>query len=216
MEVKIIPSAFATNIQIFNSKLEILKFSKEIHLDFMDGKFTPKKSVKLSDMIKIKNYPYTKFEVHLMAYNPIQYKNELKKLGVKKVLIHFEVFGKKRDLIQTLDEFKKEKFEVFLVLNPNTNIESILSYTRLSDGIMLMSVIPGAEGQNFIEKTHKRIKLLRKNEPEVIIQIDGGIKDTNAENIINKGANTLTVGSYISSSETPEDNFKRLNYLIKN
>ncbi len=216
MEVKIIPSVFATSIQTFNSKLEKLKFSNEIHLDFMDGKFTPKKSVKLLDTNKIKNHPNIKFETHLMAYNPIKYKNKLKDMGVKKILIHFEVFNKRENLIQTLDEFKKEKFEVFLVLNPNTNIESILNYTRLIDGIMLMSVISGAEGQNFIEKTYKRIESLRKNEPNVIIQIDGGIKDTNIEKMVKKGANILTIGSYISSSETPEDNFKKLNHLIGN
>ena len=68
---------------------------------------------------------------------------------------------------------------------------------------MLMSVIPGAEGQNFIEKTYKKIELLRETEPNIIIQIDGGIKDTNTKKLISKGIQILTVGSYISSFKNP-------------
>ena len=89
---EVIPTLFALDKENFNKKLTKISFSKKIHLDFMDGKFTQSSSILLNDMNEILNFKKIDFEIHLMAYEPEQYIGKIKKLGIKKVLIQFEAF----------------------------------------------------------------------------------------------------------------------------
>jgi ribulose-phosphate 3-epimerase len=216
MENKIIPTIFALNIATFEKKLKILDFVPEIHLDFMDGEFTPKSTVSFSAMKSVLNYPNINFQVHLMAKNPIQYVNQISLLGIKTVLIHEEVFDTCDDLGNCIYQFKDLNIDVYIVLNPATSFDRVKNFFDIIEGIMLMSVLPGAEGQNFIESTYDKVSNLRNMVDEsFIIQIDGGISSLNAEKLIKCGVNNLCVGSYISSSEIPFENYQKLAILIK-
>lgn len=215
MRNEIIPTLFALDKKEFNRKLESLKFSKKIHIDFMDGRFTEKKSVSLDDMGKILEYYDTKFSIHLMAYEPLKYLKKIKELGIEKVLIQAEVYGKD-ELFDVVEEFKENDLKVFVVLNPKTDIDEIYDLIGDIDGVMIMSVWPGKEGQEFIQSSLDKITELRDLHFDFNIQVDGGVNDTNAKEIVNAGANILSIGSYISGSENPEENYKKLTSLIKN
>jgi len=208
--IKIIPTNFALNKKEFENKLIKLKFSKNIHLDFMDGVFTSKKSVSFENMNYIEKYSDKNFEIHLMAYNPIKYLENLIKYKINKVLIQIEVFNNELDLIDTIKTFKNNNIKVFLVLNPKTNINKVKSFLKIVDGVMLMSVVPGKEGQKFIETTFEKIKLLRKLDKNILIQLDGGINEKNIFKFKDSSINILSIGSYISSSENPKLNFKKI------
>jgi len=213
---KLMPTIFALDISTFNKKLEDLDFVSDIHLDFMDGKFTSKKSIDISEMSSILACPQIKFEIHLMAHNPIQYLKQIKWVNLKKVLIQYEVFESVGSLKETIEEFKKNGIEIFLVINPDTQAEKVLEVKDSIAGVMFMSVVPGAEGQEFIESTYDKISFLRKECPEMPIQVDGGVNSSNAQKLKLLGVNYFSVGSSISSSESPKDSFERLNDLIKN
>jgi len=217
MKNKIIPTIFALDNKTFNSKLEKLKFSKNIHLDFMDKTFTDNKTVQIKEMKEISKYTNINFEIHLMTKNPLKYLKEIKELNIKKVLIQEEVSGSEKEIKQTIEIFKKEKFEVFIVLNPQTSTKRILKIINKINGIMLMSVNPGKEGQKFIENTYNKIKEIRKIVGEEFqIQIDGGINDKNILKLINCSAQILSVGSNISSSKDPKKSYQILEELIGN
>lgn len=213
---KVFPTVFALDSKVFNSKLENLKFAPSLHLDFMDGIFTHMKSVNFSEMRDILKYPEITFEVHLMAYEPQKYISEIKNLKIKKVLIHYEVFEKDEEITECIDLFKREKIKVFLVFKPDCDIRKALKFVNLIDGVMLMSVYPGKEGQSFIETTYEKVNLLRKNVPDLNIQVDGGINSENIRKLVRQGANLLSVGSFISSSTIPKDNYEKLVYLVNN
>ncbi len=213
---KIIPTIFALDTDTFEKKLKILEFCEEIHLDFMSGDFTSKSTVSFSDMKNVLKYPNTIFQVHLMAKNPIQYLKPIKLLNIKTVLIQEEVFDTTDDLSNCIHQFKDEGLDVFVVLNPATNFNRVKSLFELIDGIMLMSVVPGAEGQAFIENTYNKVKELKSMIVDSFpIQIDGGVTNLNSETLVNSGAQNLCVGSYISSSEDPISNYQKLVNLIK-
>lgn len=214
MNPQIIPTDFALDKKTFENKLDQLSFSDKIHIDFMDGKFTNKKSISLGEMSKIKEMNNF-FEIHLMAYNPEKYLEKIKKLNIKKVLIQEEVFETLDDIKKTINIFKTDDLELFIVLNPETKFVRIKPILKLIDGIMLMSVNPGAEGQEFIENIFDKIKEIREFVgEEFIIQVDGGINDKNAKKIIETGANILSIGSYISSNKNSKEvYFKLLNSL---
>jgi ribulose-phosphate 3-epimerase len=216
MENKIIPTIFALDIDTFEKKLKIMEFVSEIHLDFMDGEFTSKSTVFFSAMKSILNYPNINFQVHLMAKNPIQYLKQISLLGIKTVLIQEEVFDTCDDLGNCIYQFKDLNIDVYVVLNPSTSFDRVKNFFDIIHGIMLMSVVPGAEGQAFIKSTYNKVSNLRNMvEENFIIQIDGGISSLNAEKLIKCGGNNLCVGSYISSSETPFENYQKLVNLIK-
>lgn len=213
---EIIPTLFALDKSIFKKKLDkIGKFSNKIHLDFMDGKFTPSSSVSLNDMSDILEFKNVEFEIHLMAFEPEQYISKIKKLGIKKVLIQFEAFETNTELMYSIDLFKEKELKVFLVINPTTDVEEVYPYIDEVSGIMLMSVWPGKEGQKFIENTYNKIIELRENQPKVLIQIDGGVSESNTELLLKAGADILSVGSYITSSENSHENLEKLNLIIK-
>lgn len=215
-EIKIIPTIFATDKKTFIDKLEKLQFSEILHIDFMDGEFTDIKSVNFEVIKAIKKYSEKYYEIHLMAYEPLKYLTKIKELGIKKVLIQEEVFKASEDIEKGIREFKEHEFEVFIVLNPTTTIDRIKPYCELIDGIMLMSVWPGREGQEFIETTYDKIKEIKDFVGEGFpIQIDGGVKDSNSKAIVGSGAQILCVGSYISGSNNPKNNYEILKKLTK-
>jgi len=55
---------------------------------------------------------------------------------------------------------------------------------------------------------------IRKKFPNVIIQVDGGISEKNASEILKTGADILSVGSYISSNENAEESFNKLSQIL--
>ena len=211
---EVIPTLFALDKESFDKKLNKIKFSKKIHLDFMDGKFTQCSSVSLNDMSEILNFKNIDFEIHLMAYEPEQYIGRIKKLGIKKVLIQFEAFETNTELMYSIESFKERELEVFLVINPGTDLEEVSPYFDEVSGIMLMSVWPGKEGQKFIENTYTKLVEIRKKFPKLIIQVDGGISEKNAFEILKVGADILSVGSYISSNENAEESFNKLSQIL--
>ncbi len=211
---EIIPTNFALDKNTFNTKLELLKFSTKIHIDFMDGKFTNQKSISLDEMSKLKNTAQFK-EIHLMAYNPEKYLKKIIELKIQKVLIQEEVFKTKEDIKKAIDTFKQHNLELFIVLNPDTNINRIKSLSEYIDGIMIMSVWPGKEGQKFIEKTYNKIKEVRDFVCEGYpIQIDGGINSENIKKLIENSANILSIGSAISSQKNPKKEFEKFEKII--
>jgi len=211
---EVIPTLFALDKENFNKKLTKISFSKKIHLDFMDGKFTQSSSILLNDMNEILNFKKIDFEIHLMAYEPEQYIGKIKKLGIKKVLIQFEAFETNTELMYSIETFKERELEVFLVINPGTDLEEVYPYFEEVSGVMLMSVWPGKEGQKFIENTYNKLLEIRKKFPNVIIQVDGGISEKNASEILKTGADILSVGSYISSNENAEESFNKLSQIL--
>jgi ribulose-phosphate 3-epimerase len=215
MSVQIIPALYVKIDEDFKKKLDDISFAKKIHIDFMDGIFVPRKSFEISNLNLIENYPSIQFEIHLMVEDPLKYlKNLAKFKNLKKVLFHFESIVKKNPK-SILKKFKEKNFQVFLVLNPQTDIGLIYPYLNDFDGIMLMSVNPGKQGQDFIDLTYKRIKLLKALKKNLIIQVDGGINKNNYRKVIDFGADIISIGSYISNSKNPKKTFINIKEGIK-
>ena len=215
MKHKIIPNIFALTKEEFAKKLELLRFSKEIHLDFMDGKFTKSPSLPINEMKEIKKYQEKKFNIHLMAYNPISYLPKIKKLPIEKVYMQFEVYSSDFKILYDIKILKENNIKSGLVLNPTTPPEAIKSFFDKIDSIMLMSVEPGEEGQQFIEEILPKIRRLRHLGFKGEIAIDGGIKADNAKKIIDHGADTLYIGSYISGNDKAKENYDLLCKIIQ-
>ena len=213
----LIPTNFSIRKKEFDEKLEKLKFSRKIHIDFMDGVFTEKKSTKFSNMEKLKDYKYDS-EIHLMAHNPLKYLQSIIEFNFKKVLIHIEVFNTNMLLQKTIKSFKENNIKVFLVVDSNTSINVLFNFLKDINikknisGVMFMGVKCGKEGQKFLQKTFLKVEKFKSFYPKIKVQVDGGVNDLNIKKI-KKVFDIISIGSFVSSSINPKKSFLNLRNL---
>ncbi len=213
MKRKVVPTIFATNLDILKKKFEILSFADLIHLDICDGNFVETKTINILDSLNYKNRKQD-IEVHLMVKQPIKYLDDCSKLKVIRVFVHVELFKDLDSFISLKKEFNKKNIEVALVVNPETQVGDFIFLLSQVNEAMLMSVYPGAEGQKFIGEVLDKAYKIKKYLPNLILQIDGGINLDSGRESLSFGIDRLAVGSFISSSQNPKKNFDLLQDLL--
>lgn len=205
---KVIPTILAHNKKEFIDRFNKLrKISKEIHIDLMDGKFVNHRSVKISDIPNLKKYSNV-FEAHLMVTHPEEWVSKLKTKGFDRIIIHYESFRNNEDLFDLIKKVNKLKMDIFLAINPDTNVWKSLPFIHSIKGILFMGVHPGIEHQVFIEKVYSKIKELRGFNNKIFLQVDGGINLENSKRFAELGVNSLNSGSYVSDSKYPQKALK--------
>ena len=212
--VAIIPTLFALDQESFLSKLKALSFAKQIHLDFMDATLTSQRSVSFAVFRAIELYPQCTFAVHLMTRTPLQYLDEIKNLPIFKVLIQLESFASFEACLDAISQFKDSGLSVFLVVNPDKSLSDFENLLAFVDGLMCMSVWPGAEGQSFIFSVLNVVKAVKTRYPRLLVQLDGGLNIETIPSAVQAGASVLCVGSAISSKTDPRKAYLELEKLV--
>lgn len=198
-KVKIAPSILSADF----SKLgqEILHLEEEadyIHIDVMDGNFVPNITIGPDIVKAIRPYSNKIFDVHLMINNADQHIHSFASAGADIITIHAEACT---HIHRTLSLIKSLGKKAGISIVPSTN-ENILNYILdMVDLVLVMTVNPGFGGQEFIDSQLSKIKNIRKfinaSGRDIDLEVDGGINDKNAQNIIAAGANVLVSGSYV-------------------
>lgn len=196
----IIPTIFATNQMSFNSRFEkLIKISKDIQIDIMDGNFVTKESILMKQIPDLKKHA-NNFEAHLMAKHPEKYISEAKKLGFKKIIFHYESYWNKYKCLSLIKKIKSLKMQAFIAINPETSVSKILLLLPFVDGVLFLGVHPGREHQHFVSRVYNKISFLRDLDKKIIIQVDGGVNDSNISKLRQLGVNYFNSGSYISDN----------------
>jgi len=210
-ENHIIPTIFATSKIEFHKRFKkLIKSSKNLQIDFMDGKFVSNKSISINQSPNLRNYS-NNFEAHLMVKNPDRYIDTLKQRGFSKIIFHYESIRNKNEIISLISQIKSSKMKAFMAVNPETSIVRIKEFLDYLDGILLMGVHPGKEHQRFLTSTYSRIKQVKKISKKILIQIDGGVNFESAKKLAKLRVNYLNSGSLIAESENPKKTIKELN-----
>lgn len=186
-----------------NKKLaQILENVDSVHLDIMDEKFVPNKAFTVDNINNFKcEIPK---HVHIMAYDPLQYIESLKK--VDSISFHFEI----GDTSRIIEFIKNKNIKAGLVISPGTDIEKIYEYVPMIDRVIIMAVKPGFSGQKFLPETSSKIIKLRKFSNNIEIVIDGGMNENTIREVRTLGADTYIVCSVIVESE---DIISKINQL---
>jgi len=163
---------------------------ERIHVDFGDGSFIDNRLLDPSDMDTLN--PAFTWEAHLMVKNPKDFL-DYQICGFKTIIVHFEAYESKADLIRGLSEIKSMGFKTGAAINPDTEVGALNGVD--ADQYLVMSVVPGKQGQGFIPGTIERVAELKKLMPHVIIEVDGGVNETNIKSIKEAGADLICVGS---------------------
>ncbi|MEW6102270.1 MAG: ribulose-phosphate 3-epimerase [bacterium] len=178
-------------------------FCKNVHIDITDGAFVPSKSISYDDLVETNLF----MEIHLMVSSPIDYVEGFKKRGAKRIIFHIESNDSPE---KTIEKIKDEGLEVGISLNPETPILKIEPLFKKIDLVLIMSVVPGFYGSQFIPDVLLKAKEIKEKKPDLYLEMDGGIKLSNISLIKEAGVNIAAVGSEIFKSENPSSVFEKL------
>jgi ribulose-phosphate 3-epimerase len=205
---KIIPAILTKDIVDLEYKFKQLQgLTDWVQIDIMDGTLVPNTSISLEDIFTIGNAKDFSLEAHLMVSNPETYFPDCKKNNIQRVIFHVEALG---DIKNTLVKAAAFSFEKGLALNPETPIDAIMPYIHTIDVVLLMSVHPGFQGQQFIMQTLDKVKELKKISPTLRIEVDGGINLDNIHMLSEAGADYLVVGSGLFEADNIQERFEEL------
>ena len=139
-----------------------------------------------------------------MIVDPDRYIKTFAQLGSNILTVHYEACT---HLHRTLQAIKAEGMKAGVALNPHTNVSLLEDIINDIDMVCIMSVNPGFGGQSFIENTYKKIKelkeMIKRNNASTIIEIDGGVTNKNATQLVEAGADVLVAGNYVFKAENP-------------
>ncbi|MDN3724513.1 ribulose-phosphate 3-epimerase [Aequorivita sp. SDUM287046] len=202
----IAPSILAADFANLQRDIEMINTSEAdwFHLDVMDGVFVPNISFGMPVIKSIASHAKKPLDVHLMIVDPDRYIKTFAELGANILSVHYEACT---HLHRTLQGIKAEGMQAGVAINPHTNVSLLEDTIEDIDLICMMSVNPGFGGQSFIENTFKKVEKLRKiidaNGAATKIEIDGGVTNKNARQLVEAGADVLVAGSYVFGSNDP-------------
>jgi ribulose-phosphate 3-epimerase len=198
--ILIAPSVLSSDFGKLNDEIaSVEKFVDWIHLDLMDNHFVPNLTFGVPIIKWIKTG--LKMDAHLMVEHPEQYLKGLAEVGVYSVTVHVEACPHLHRVVTQIQELG---MKAAVALNPGTSVESLNAILPFIDMVLVMSVNPGFGGQKFIGEVVEKIKYIKKNYPDVLVQVDGGVNAETAVVCKEAGADVLVAGSYIFKAEDRE------------
>ena len=214
----IAPSVLAADFANLQRDIEMINTSEAdwFHIDIMDGVFVPNISFGMPVLDAINKHAKKTIDVHLMIVDPDRYISTFAKLGANVLTVHYEACN---HLHRTLQAIKAEGMKAGVALNPHTNVDLLEDVIQDIDLVCIMSVNPGFGGQSFIENTYAKVEklkaLINKKNAATLIEIDGGVTNKNAKQLVDAGADVLVAGSYVFSAQNPIATIADLKQITK-
>jgi ribulose-phosphate 3-epimerase len=202
--IKIAPSILSANFLTLGEEIKAAEAvgADMLHIDIMDGHFVPNITIGPFIVEAIRSITSLPLDVHLMIEEPDKYIGDFIKAGADYLTIHYEACV---HLHRTVQQIRESGIKAGVSLNPATPIWGLEHILQDMDIALLMSVNPGFGGQAFIPEAIGKIKTLRNLIKEkglsTSIEVDGGIKLTNAAEVISAGADILVMGSAFFNSK---------------
>ena len=198
MSVEIIPSILVkTKEEFLNKILAVENLTERVHLDIADGIFVP--NMTISGFEEVESIETSlKIEAHLMVSKPENHVIRWLETQVDSLIFHIEATQKATEVIEKAKEADRR---IGVALNPETPISALAAFIDQIDFVHFMTVEPGFYGGQFVESVLDKMSDFHYFYPDKPISVDGGVNLETAPKLIQAGANTLIVGSYIWNSK---------------
>ena len=165
-----------------------------IHVDLMDGLYVENSNFAIEELPGLFSKITKPLDIHLMTEIPSKYFATLFSIHPDCIYIHPET---EKEPIAVLESLESHNIEPGIVINPNQDIADFLPYFSKAKRVLLMSVMPGKGGQQFLENTVKRLQILKEYQSQYkfAIYVDGGINDETVKKVLD--ATGVVAGSFV-------------------
>lgn len=217
---KISASILSANFLNLGSEISSIEAAgvDALHLDVMDNHLAPNVSFGPPIISAVATIATVPLDVHLMIDAPWLFFDDYIQAGATDICFHVECYDAGSAshtnikttsrvatsvdgtaILRDIHYLKDKGIRAGLTVNPLTDVSIICPFLHALDYILLMSVHPGFSGQSFIQETLAKISDTRA-QFDGDIHVDGGVNNTNAEAVVQAGANGLISASYLFAS----------------
>tara|TARA_R110001583_G_scaffold103942_1_gene251339 strand:- start:152 stop:829 length:678 start_codon:yes stop_codon:yes gene_type:complete len=215
---KIAPSILSADFWKLGEDIKLIEEAGAhvVHVDVMDGHFVPVITIGPLIVKALKAKTKMPLDVHLMIENPGRHIEDFISAGADYLTIHYEA---STHLHREIKAIKAAGVKAGVSLNPHTPLNVLDDIIHELDLILIMSVNPGFGGQSFIPHSINKLKQLKqilknKNLEHIEIEVDGGVKLNNIEEIASAGADILVAGSAIYKADNPTETIAEMNKIL--
>jgi len=210
-KIRVVPAILTEDPQALERMLrQVSGFTDYVQIDIMDGEFVPSRSITWEHIASLP--VRLKWEAHLMVVHPEEYLKGFKQAGASKIIFHHEAAVSPQPVISRI---RKLGLKVGLAINPETPVAAITPCIGKIDSVLLLTVTPGFYGSKFIPEAMDKVAELRHIRSDIEIGVDGGIKESNIQEVASAGVDYICVGSAVFLQPDPAASYRRLQSLIQ-
>ena len=205
---RLAPSLLSADFTELGSQIDLLKALgvRALHCDIMDGDFVPSISFGMPVLQSIRKKTDLYLDAHLMVTEPDRYIDAFVEAGADGITVHAEAC---RHLDRTVQHIKACGKKAGVALNPATPLVAVEDILPELDMVLIMSVNPGFGGQSYIPYCTDKIRRLRaladQKQPELSIQVDGGVNRKTLAEVLAAGADDIVAGSAVFGGNIAEN-----------
>jgi ribulose-phosphate 3-epimerase len=211
--IRIAPSILSADFARIAEAVELAEGAGAdlIHIDIMDGHFVPNLTLGPGLVASVRKMTRLPIDVHLMVENPRAFIPLFHDAGADWISLHLEATAHLHKDVWLIRDFGRK---AGVALNPATPAHLLQEIIGEVDFILLMSVDPGWGGQSFIPSSLEKIRnlksWLRREGRDIPIEVDGGIKLDNLEEILRAGMDIVVAGSAIFEAPEPAEAIREM------
>ncbi|MBV8154533.1 MAG: ribulose-phosphate 3-epimerase [Candidatus Eremiobacteraeota bacterium] len=186
-----------------------------LHLDVMDGRFVPNITWGPKIIGDLRKLSKRVFDAHLMIVEPERYVDDFRNAGCDRITFHLEATPHAQRLLTRIRELGAK---AGIAICPQTPVAMLADVIEDCDTVLVMSVNPGFGGQKFIERAFEKVRqardLVDARNPQCLIEVDGGVGESNARALVDAGVDVLVMGSTIFGARAPGAELARIRALL--
>jgi len=195
------PSLITLDLCNIEQQVKLLEKSgiKMLHIDIIDGHFSPSMPLGLETVRQLRKKTNLAFDVHLMTTNNEYFIDELLNIGVQQLIFHAET---EPHIDNMINKIKAKNVRAGIALKPASPLTQLDYILEKCDTILLMLINPGYAGhksESQVPYAERKLKDLKKMISEqglkTLIEIDGRVSVDNIRNFGKSMVDIFVTGS---------------------